>query len=66
VLLRLCPIFSDEESIVHDATGNTIEIHGLKDKGNIHEFSFDSVFDDQTTQDDIYKVRTFLSLKFAR
>lgn len=64
VILRVCPIFSDEESIVSDSTGNVIEIHAPKDKENIHEFSFDSIFDETTTQEDIFKVRNWSRLEY--
>lgn len=58
VLLRLCPIFSDEETIVLDATGNVIEIS--KDKEQIHEFNFDSIFDETITQKALFKVCTLV------
>lgn len=59
VLLRLCPIFSDEDSIVVDATGNVIEIS--KEKKEVTEFAFDSIFDETVSQTAIFKVFFVLS-----
>lgn len=54
VLLRVCPIFNDEESVVHDATGNTIEI--INKDSSLAEYSFDSIFDESVSQESIFQV----------